>query len=522
MNSWHRLLNDLEFRLNLRKLAGFLVMVTAVVCLYAVGFHAIMIFVEGKSFHWFTGIYWTLTTMTTLGLGDIFFEPWTGQLFTVVVLLTGIVMVFVVLPFAVIRYLYTPYKDAVAHEQRQYRLLDQITGHVLVTSSDAIKPGLLSRLRREDIPYAAVEDGLADATESYRNLRADAARLIVVNDSDVKNYAAVLAIRQVSTDVPIAATCQMEDAADMLARGGATHVLPLKRWLGEQLANRINSISAGLCPIGSYEDLKLAEFPVHNTPIAGKTVRETGLRVKTGVSIVGIRDHGKMEAPHPDRLLTPTCVMLVMGSPEQLDSLDDLLQIYDINPNPVIVVGAGAVGRSAARTLKGKGLDVHMVDNDPGMEHVVRDVCSSFIVGDATNPDVLIQAGIQGAPAILISTNDDATNLYLTGRARQLNHDLRIVSRITHERNVELISRAGADFMLSYATLGLDVIMSILQNRSLIVLGEGVDIFTRPGHAVRQDVGRQWDRSIHRAQRGRAPNPFRPRDPNGPGHRPGA
>lgn len=480
MNSWHRLLNDLEFRLSLRKLAGFLVMMTAVVCLYAVGFHAIMIGVEGKSFHWFTGIYWTLETMTTLGLGDIFFESWIGQLYTVVVLMTGILMVFVVLPFAVIRYLYTPYKDAIAHEQRQFNLLGQISGHVVVTSSDAIKPGLLSRLRREDIPHAAVEDGLADASESYRNLRADSARLIVVNDADVKNYAAVLAIRQASSDVPIAATCQAEDAADMLARGGANHVLPLKRWLGEQLANRINSASAGLCPIGSYEDLKLAEFPVHNTPIAGNTIRETGLRVKTGVSIVGVRDHGKMEAPRPDRLLTPSCVLLVMGRPEQLDSLDDLLQIYDINPNPVIVVGAGTVGRSAARTLKSKGLDVHMVDNDPSMEQVVGDICSSFIAGDATHPDVLIRAGIKAAPAILISTNDDATNIYLTGRSRQLNPDLRIVSRITHERNVELISKAGADFMLSYATLGLDVIMSILQNRSLIVLGEGVDVFTRP------------------------------------------
>ena len=55
---------------------------------------------------------------------------------------------------------------------------------------------------------------------------------------------------------------------------------------------------------------------------------------------------------------------------------------------------------------------------------------------------------------------------------------LRIVSRITHERNVEAIHRAGADFVLSYATLGVESVMSLLRGYELVVLGQGVELFS--------------------------------------------
>ena len=69
-------------------------------------------------------------------------------------------------------------------------------------------------------------------------------------------------------------------------------------------------------------------------------------------------------------------------------------------------------------------------------------------------------------------------NIYLAVYCRRLNANLRIVSRITHERNVEAIHRAGADFVLSYASLGVEAIFSLLRRHELVILGEGVDLFT--------------------------------------------
>jgi Trk K+ transport system NAD-binding subunit len=92
---------------------------------------------------------------------------------------------------------------------------------------------------------------------------------------------------------------------------------------------------------------------------------------------------------------------------------------------------------------------------------------------------LLRRAGIEEAPAVLLTTNDDAVNIYLAAYCRRLNNDLRVVSRITHERNLEAIHRAGADFVLSYATLGVEAVYSAIKDKRLVVLGEGVDLLAR-------------------------------------------
>lgn len=100
--------------------------------------------------------------------------------------------------------------------------------------------------------------------------------------------------------------------------------------------------------------------------------------------------------------------------------------------------------------------------------------------GDAADRTLIEQAGISRVASVLLTTNDDAVNIYLAVYCRKLNPGLRIVSRITHERNVEAIHRAGADFVLSYTSLGVESIMSIVSGDATITLGEGVRLFEVP------------------------------------------
>ena len=87
-------------------------------------------------------------------------------------------------------------------------------------------------------------------------------------------------------------------------------------------------------------------------------------------------------------------------------------------------------------------------------------------------------AGLEDAPSVILTTNDDATNIYLSVYCRKLNPELRIVSRVTHDRNVEAIHRAGADLVLSYATLGMESVMSFIEGRDATLLGGGLEIFS--------------------------------------------
>ena len=83
-------------------------------------------------------------------------------------------------------------------------------------------------------------------------------------------------------------------------------------------------------------------------------------------------------------------------------------------------------------------------------------------------------------PGSVVSTADDAQNAFLAVYCRRLNPDTRIVSRINHERNLEAIHRAGADSVLSYGTLGVQSLLSLVRGRETVIIGEGVDIFVEP------------------------------------------
>jgi len=141
------------------------------------------------------------------------------------------------------------------------------------------------------------------------------------------------------------------------------------------------------------------------------------------------------------------------------------------------VIGGGKVGRSATRQLRAQGVTVHLIERKEELARRWSNVPDRMFIGDAANRELLTEAGIEEAPAVLLTTNDDAMNVFLAVYCRRLNPALRIVSRVTHERNVASIRRAGADLVLSYAALGMEAVVSLARNRTLVLLGEGVELF---------------------------------------------
>lgn len=490
------MLSDRRTRQDLRPLLTYLLLLLAVILIYAEIFHLIMERVEGQRHSWFTGVYWTLTVMSTLGFGDITFQSNLGRFFSTTVLVTGVMLLLVILPFLFIRFFYAPWLERQIQRRSQppRTVPEETRDHVIICRGDAIADGLMARLRLGGIPHFIIESdpstatrmredgvpvilGEVDAAETYRGLRAGDARLILVNAEDTVNTNIVLTIREVAPHVPIAAIAEQGDSIDILELSGATHVVPLKRRLGEHLANRVTAGNSQAMVIGSYHDLLLAEFPVHNTPMAGRTIRETRLREATGVSIVGVWEHGRLQPARPDRVLTSMCVPVVVGTADQVAALDELLIIYDVNENPVLVIGGGKVGRAVTRALKRREVPVHVIERNAELAERFADLPDRLVVGNAADREILVSAGIEAAPTVVLTTNDDAMNVYLAVYCRRLNPESRIVSRITHERNVEAIQRAGADFVLSYASLGVQTALSMIQGHELVVLGEGVDLF---------------------------------------------
>jgi len=484
-------LQDQDLRRNVRALAKYGLFLLVVIAVHSVVFHVIMLQVEGREHSWITGVYWTLTVMSTLGFGDITFQSDVGRVFSVVVLISGVILLLIVLPFAFIRYFYAPWLEA----QLRTRVPDAVPhgteGHVVFIDWDSIAQDMVSRLDAEGIPYFVLaEEGAAaaglqadgistirgkvDAIQTYERLAIDRARLVVLNRDDLMNTNVALTIRDVSATVPTVAFAENEHSVDILQLGGCTHVLPLKRILGEQLANRVNGGHAQAHVIGRYRDLVIAEFSVHGTPLVGKTIAESNLREIAGVSILGMWDRSRILPAKPDLRFRELSLPVVAGSEDAIERLNEYLYIYDTNWNPVIILGGGKVGRAAARALKQRAVPVHMVERNPELAAKIGDLPDRLVIGDAADRDVMRQVGIEDAPSVLLTTNRDEANIYLTAYTRRISPDAQIVSRITHERNLPSIQRAGADLTLSYSALGVETIFSLLHDRPAVILGEGI------------------------------------------------
>lgn len=487
------LFQERDTRKNLRPFLGFLVFLFVVMLGFAAVFHVLMWSVEGQRHSWFSGFYWVLVTMSTLGFGDIVFESDVGRLFSVVVILSGVVLLLIVLPFFFLNAVALPWIRASLRIRAPREVGADMAGHVIMAGDDSVARALADRLDSFGIPHVMLEPdaeraaragedgksviwGEVDSIETFQRAHVERARMVFANRDDVTNTNLILTVRDLSDTVPIVAVAASEDSVDVMELAGATHALPLRRQLGEQLAGRVNAGHAEVHEIGRVRDLVVAEFPVHNTPLAGKTVKETRLRELFGISMVGIWENAELRPVRPDRTLSDQCVPVVVGTEAQMAELNEVLYIYDTNWNPVLVMGGGTVGQAATEALKKRGVPVHLVERDPTVARRMEGVADKVFVGDAANRQLLEEAGIMQAPAVLLTTNDDATNVYLAVYCRRLNPELRIISRVTHQRNVASIRRAGADLVLSYDALGVETLSALARKRPIVLLGEGVEL----------------------------------------------
>jgi Trk K+ transport system NAD-binding subunit len=490
------LLTQQETRRNLTSLFKYLAFLGGIVLAYSVLFHVMML-LEGQEHTWLTGLYWTLTVMSTLGFGDITFHTDLGRLFSIAVLLSGIILLLIVLPFAFIRFFYAPWLEAQLRLRAPRELPADVRDHVVLCRYDEVASGLIERLDDQGTPYCVIEPDAAKAAElmaddvsvvmgdvdgsaTYEAVRASQARLLVANLGDAVNTNITLTVREKAGDLPVAAFAEDKDSIDILELSGATHVLDLKHRLGQHLATRVTVGTAQAHRVGRFKDLVIAEFPVHNTPLAGRSVADSNLRRLTGLNIVAYSERGQLLPARADTVLSDYSVAVVVGTEAQVDSLDALFVIYEPNENPVLVIGGGKVGRAVTRALRERDVSVHVVERDPSLQALLSQVADRVFPGDAADLDVVMEAGLRQAPSIVLTTNDDATNIFLAVYCRRLNPDARIVSRITHERNLEAIHRAGAEFVLSYSTLAVTSLLSLVQGRELVLVGEGVDLFVEP------------------------------------------
>lgn len=123
--------------------------------------------------------------------------------------------------------------------------------------------------------------------------------------------------------------------------------------------------------------------------------------------------------------------------------------------NHVIVCGYGRNGRQACEQLT-SGNEVYVaIESDPDIINSMRAEGNIlFIEGDATNDDVLVEAGLERAKALITALPSDAANVFVVLTARDKNPTLKIISRASDDASEHKLKRAGANNVIMPDKIG--------------------------------------------------------------------
>jgi len=148
----------------------------------------------------------------------------------------------------------------------------------------------------------------------------------------------------------------------------------------------------------------------------------------------------------------------------------------------VIVCGYGRTGKQVVEELKQSDHPYVVIEQNPEpLENVIRNN-EPHVVGDASSDEVLQNAGIEKARALVSVVDSDQGNVYIVLSARSLNPHLYIVSRSSYPESFAKLQRAGADRVVSPYTLsgsrmaGLALRPNVVDALDMVLTGAGTGV----------------------------------------------
>ncbi|MGC8202394.1 Trk system potassium transporter TrkA [Aliiroseovarius sp. PTFE2010] len=159
--------------------------------------------------------------------------------------------------------------------------------------------------------------------------------------------------------------------------------------------------------------------PVINTPLRQLTDLFSTLRA----IVVGIRREKKLFAPDPGDQLFAGDQVYVFTHSQDLNRLIEIFGKTSRKQERVVVVGGGNVGLAVAKALESRTERVRakVIEQNRDVAESAADTLERTIVlhGDGLNSELLNEAGIDRADAILAVTDDDKTNILTAVRAKE-------------------------------------------------------------------------------------------------------
>jgi len=319
-----------------------LMLLCSVVFSGSAGFH----FIEGWT--WFDAFYMTLTTMTTIGYGEIHPLSHAGRIFN------SFLIVFAVFSggftIATFSQALLQFEFGKAFGRRRMeRELAKLSGHYIICGAGRVGRTVARELRargqsvvfiekdlqrtdwavNEKIPFVL---GNASSEECLKRAHIDRAKgFVAAVSSDAENLYIVLTARGLRSDLKIIARASEEEATSKLLRAGASQVLSPYFFVGNRIAQlllRPNVLDFIDAAFGTERlDVEIGEVRIDGkSPLVGKALGDSAIRQQAGVIILGVKpaDGALLFNPAPETVIRAADTLIVIGADTHLRKLESL------------------------------------------------------------------------------------------------------------------------------------------------------------------------------------------------------
>ena len=319
-----------------------LILIAAVVLSGSVGFR----FIEGWS--WFDSFYMTLTTMTTIGYGEIHPLSHAGRIFNSFLIVFAVFSVgFTIATFSQ-ALLQFEFRKAFGR-RRMERELAKLSGHYIICGAGRVGRSVARELRARGQNLVFIERdperaewainekmpviiGSASSEENLERAHIGTAKgFVAAASSDAENLYIVLTARGCRSDLKIIARASEEEATSKLLRAGASQVLSPYFFVGSRIAQlllRPNVLDFIDAAFGTERlDVEIGEVHIDaKSGLVGKRLGDAAVRQQADVIILGVKpaEGAFLFNPAPETVIRASDTLIVIGADTQLKKLEAL------------------------------------------------------------------------------------------------------------------------------------------------------------------------------------------------------
>ena len=326
-----------------RRLILPLLAITATLAIGTVGFVAI------DHYPPFDAFYMTLTTMTTVGYGEVHPLSQAGRVFNSFLIMFGVTSILIAIGAMTQSIIELEFGDVLG-QRRNKRMIEKLKDHYIICGFGRVGRGAAAELQISGVPFVVIDisperveraimSGMlavaADSTrdETLRQVGIERARgLVAALATDADNLFVLLSAKGLNSHLYVAARAAEEGAEEKMRRAGADAVFAPYTITGHRLAQSllrphvVQFLDFTTKAIG--EDIALEQVQVsESSRMISKSIREMQLGRELGVIVMAIRnrDGHMLFNPPADTAVRGGDHLIVMGRQESLRTLEDLL-----------------------------------------------------------------------------------------------------------------------------------------------------------------------------------------------------